>query len=69
MDINKLTYLLKVPYLLRQRTWPSNAAKLGLPVAAGSQLTPGWLTIFVNPFIIFKTGGELCPALYVATPE
>jgi len=65
MDINKLTYSLEVPYLLRQRTWPSDAAKLGLPVAPGSQLCPGWLTIFVNRFIIFKIGGELCPALFV----
>jgi hypothetical protein len=65
MDINKLIYFLKVPYLLPQRTWPSDAAKLGLPVPAKNQLCPVWLTIFVNRFIIARTAGELCPGLFV----
>ena len=65
MDINKLIYFLKVPYLLPPRTWPSDAAKLGLPVPTKNQLCPVWLTIFVNRFIIFRTAGELCPGLFV----
>ncbi len=65
MDINKLTYFLKVPYLLPHRTWPSDAAKLGLPLPAKNQLCPVWLTIFENRFIIFRTAGELCPGLFV----
>jgi hypothetical protein len=65
INISNLRYVHKVGNQLSQRTWSSDAAKLGLPVAAGIQLGAVLLTIFVNRFIIFRTGGELCPGLFV----
>jgi hypothetical protein len=50
---------------LPPRTWSSDPAKLGLPIAATIQLCPVLLTIFVNHFIIFKPSAELFPGLFV----
>jgi hypothetical protein len=60
-----LKYVFEEVCQLLQRTWSSNAAKLGVLVAPGIQPCPVSLTIFVKRFIIFKTGAELFPGLFV----